>query len=67
MKCKVYDCENESWQGTFDGNLCMPCHDYCEDFIAQKKQYSQVYRNELQSCKDYLKYSEIYKIEELYK
>lgn len=41
-KCIVKDCTNLTTEGTFVGDLCMPCH----SFIAEGQGvYSQAYRN----------------------
>ena len=60
MKCNTDECVNESWQGTFVGNLCRPCYDYYIESLEAKKQYSQAYRNAMLDNKRMLRFCDIY-------
>lgn len=67
MKCITEGCKNEYAYGAFIGTLCVPCHDYYTEFLAQSKKSSQAYRNFKKICKNYLKECEIYQVTEKYK
>jgi hypothetical protein len=44
VTCIVKNCDNQEGEGTFVGNICMPCH----IFIAEGRGvHSQIYRNGL--------------------
>ena len=62
MKCKVIDCKNEDYQGSFDGELCKPCHDELLE-VLKEKVYSQARRNMKAQAKEYLKQSEHFKVD----
>ena len=66
MKCVVHDCKNEEWAGKFVGNLCAPCHKFFTEMI-EIDTYSQGAKNFVIDCKNYLKNSEIYIIQQKYK
>jgi len=42
MKCIVKDCINQTHEGKFIGELCMPCHEFV---TTENGVYSQAYRN----------------------
>jgi len=65
MKCNIRDCENESWQGKFNGNLCEPCHKELLE-VLEETAYSQARRNMIEEAKDYVRQSEHYKVDEEY-
>jgi nitrate reductase gamma subunit len=49
MKCIVLNCENESHQGKFTGELCNPCHEF---ITTNKGKFSQAYRNTMRELTD---------------
>src|SRR5271157_4526851 len=44
FKCLIPGCSNHSDEGSFVGDLCMPCHSY---IVANDGVHSQAYRNEI--------------------
>ena len=67
MECNTRDCTNEDWQGTFMGNLCMPCYQYYSTELEQTSKFSRGHTNHIEECKSYLKECEIFIIEKKYK
>lgn len=64
MKCIVEGCTNESWQGKFNGTLCMPCYQFLSKEIERPKEFSQAYINHINDCIDYLRKNEFYLVQE---
>ena len=50
-RCIVFDCQNRESQGRFIGDLCVPCHDALTTQPKAGRQYSQVWRNSLQTAR----------------
>jgi hypothetical protein len=49
--CIVYRCQNREDQGKFVGALCAPCYDHISGQPIPERQYSQAFRNALETAR----------------
>jgi len=49
--CIVYRCQNREDQGKFIGDLCAPCYEHISNQPIPERQYSQAFRNSLETAR----------------
>ena len=49
--CIVYRCQNKEDQGKFVGDLCTPCYEHISNQPIAQRQYSQAWRNALETAR----------------
>jgi hypothetical protein len=49
--CIVYRCQNKEDQGKFVGTLCAPCYEHISNQPIAQRQYSQAWRNALETAR----------------
>jgi hypothetical protein len=51
--CIVYNCPNKENEGLFIGALCAPCYEHITEKPKGKREYSQAWRNAMETAAKY--------------